>query len=639
MPYYLTAALHCPPWFVFRFTAQQRAQLWQATLVLLLAGALAVPQLNFDAFSEDELNSIIVSGGAHYGELTYPLGVIAKTNEHSPDQALGFPLIARLWGDFVGWSEFALRVLPTLAGLLTLALVYRLGSDLFTPLVGFVAVLSMATSTFYITYMHKFRTFTLLSLAIALTLWCYWRVALAPSKPGWVAHVGLVVGGLGLVYLHYFAVPVLVALGAYHLLFVRKDGRWWRAVGLFALVGLAFLPQVAFLLEGLSYNVTSNPDLRRRALSPGGVVLRMLTFFGNGIPVVTVGFLAGAATAFFLVIRNDIRHRIGLVAFLGVMVLLGIILMNELAGVMVPRRVRYLMPLWVPLSLLVGVAIWKIYALNAVLGRMILVVWAVFGVAVNIDGSLMVFDGGDDGRTPAWREATAVVYSDGDPGDAYLYVGVFEQLLGHYTHELPNRHFIFPYLGEADMSNAVADHNRVWLTWSRAFGYPQNLPTLLQLFERRQYVQCDIYWADELFETSLYAKSQVFCPEGDTLLRFGDDFTLVGWEQIPDAETLTVNTNWQLAPGIPLHTYSIGVYVFDDAGQLRTQQDVPLDAADGPYFPAQAILDVSALAPGDYTLRTAVYEWQTGERLTGQDLRPDSALAGTLLSLGTFTLP
>ncbi|MEL7236012.1 MAG: hypothetical protein AAGK74_16020, partial [Chloroflexota bacterium] len=80
--------------------------MWVMMVVFFLAAALVVPFLEHDALSGDELNTIIAAGGAHHGPLTWPMGIIEKTNERSPDQALGFPLVARLWGDFVGWGEF-----------------------------------------------------------------------------------------------------------------------------------------------------------------------------------------------------------------------------------------------------------------------------------------------------------------------------------------------------------------------------------------------------------------------------------------------------------------------------------------------------------------------------------------------------
>lgn len=125
--------------------------------MLLIATMLTMSRLAYDVFSEDELDSVIAAGGAHYANIAFPQGVVMHTNERSPDQALGFPLIARVWGDFVGWQALNLRVLPLLAGLLTITLTYRIGYDLFAPFVG--AVGTLATSVLYhlhaqVPYLH-----------------------------------------------------------------------------------------------------------------------------------------------------------------------------------------------------------------------------------------------------------------------------------------------------------------------------------------------------------------------------------------------------------------------------------------------------------------------------------------------------
>ena len=84
-------------------------------IVLLVAASLGLSGAGMDAFSNDEIRSVIVAGGAHYGPLTYPQGIIERLSDESPDQAFGFPLVARPWGEMVGWHELTTRVLPVLA--------------------------------------------------------------------------------------------------------------------------------------------------------------------------------------------------------------------------------------------------------------------------------------------------------------------------------------------------------------------------------------------------------------------------------------------------------------------------------------------------------------------------------------------
>ena len=43
----------------------------------------------------------------------------------------------------------------------------------------------------------------------------------------------------------------------------------------------------------------------------------------------------------------------------------------------------------------------------------------------------------------------------------------------------------------------------------------------------------------------------------------------------------------------------------------------------GNYVPLCREIDVSALPPGDYEVRVALYDWQTGARLIARDLDTD----------------
>lgn len=613
--------------------------LWLMLVALFIAATVTIPQLNMDAFSGDELRTVLAAGGAHHGPYSFPLGVIANTNERSPDQALGFPLVARLWGDAVGWTEFPLRVFTLLTGLLVIAMVYRVGTDLFAPFAGLSAATVMATSIFFITYMHKFRTFTLVALATALALWCYWRLVHSPVKPGWVPAVGLVIAGLGLTYTHYFAAPFMGALGLFHLLFARPiTRRWWYPVGLFGMVILLFIPQLNFLLDGIVHNTVERPDLREEALEPFGVVERVVFFFGNGWHLMFIAYF-GLSMWAFVRFRRDKTNQFNLlmVLFCAVVVLIGIIIMNELAGVMPPRRVRYLMPLWVPLSLVVGAGVWKLSDWNRYVAWGALGLWAGVGLVANLQGTLMTFPTGDNAPVPAWREVVAPIFNEGEPDDVYLYLGIHEPRLGHYTHGIPDRQVIPTYFGEPEIREAIEGKQRVWFTLHRRWNQVGNLAMTYELLDEYGYVYCDTRWNDNIFLLRLYASSSAFCPGGAPILTFGDQITLMQLEETRTDDTLTLNTGWALSPQMPTYTYSVGFHIYDADGELVTQQDIGLGANDGPYTPMQVTFETVDLPAGEYEVRVVVYDWNTGARLMGVDAQ-DSSIRGDLLLLEVFVV-
>ncbi len=616
--------------------------LWWMLALFALVSALTVPYLEYDALSGDELRTILAAGGAHHGPLSFPLGVIENTNERSPDQALGFPLVAKLWGDYAGWTEFPLRVFSYLTGLLVIAMTYRVGKDLFSPFVGLGAATILGTSVFFNFYMHKFRVFTLVPLAVAVTLWCYWRLVHWEGKPGWLPAVGLVIGGVGLTYTHYFVTPFIGALGLFHLLFARPiKRRWWYPVGLFAVVMVLFLPALGFLADGFQHNAVGRPDLRLEALSPLGIVERLTYFFGHGFHALTLLYLGVVVFAFIRYRRQNAHHReqfnLWMVAFSSVVLLIGIITMNEIAGVMPPRRVRYMMGLWVPLSVLFAAGMWKLGDVHRYAPIGALAVWTVIATAVSAQGTLMIFDRGDNAPAPAWRELAGTVFDNGEPDDAFVYLGIIEPRLGHYTHTMPNRYFIPTYFGEPEMRDAIEGRHRVWFVWNRNWNQTGNLATFYALMDTLGFDYCETYLDDDVFQMRLYATSQAFCPGGEPQLAFGDQLTLMQTEEVRDGDTLTLNTGWAVNPDIPLQTYSVGFHIYDEAGELVAQRDVGLNDANGPYLPMQAQFDLSELDDGEYEVRVVVYNWQTGARLMGTNLQ-DTAIVGEVLLLERFVV-
>ena len=214
---------------------------WLWVLPLLLAAALAIPQLDRDAFHADESSSLIVAGALRPGPWSLA-EVWSAVARRSPEQALGWPMLLSIWGRVAGWSEVAVRALPFFCGMLALAWVGRTGRDLFAPRAGLFATLLLAASAFFLLYLSYARAFSLVACLGTMCLWHYWRVALQPRPPGRVARAGLLLAATGLLYMHYFGALLLPVLGLFHLLFVPKNRRWWQAILLFGLATLVRCP-------------------------------------------------------------------------------------------------------------------------------------------------------------------------------------------------------------------------------------------------------------------------------------------------------------------------------------------------------------------------------------------------------------
>lgn len=366
----------------------RRPFVWAMIPLLLLAFWLGARSLNADTVWLDELHSIEDSGGPTTGPLTLRQ-IWLRVAIGNPYHAPGYFMLLSGWGRVVGWEPPALRVMSLLFGMLTIAGIYRLGTDLRSPSVGLVAAAIMASSAFYAHFLHEMRVYTLHTFLTVLTLWLYLHLMNPRREPRrweWLVWVGCVTAML---YAHYYAMLPLAALGLYHLLFVKKDRRWWLLTGGTVVGGLLFLPWVGALLAGLS-RTSADAQLHERALSAGEAVRLIATMFSNNNLILLAVVLALVLTA---------RGRgVRFVVFL-TLVLLGLLLLtNELLQIMHGGRLRYTISMWPLLALVAAIGLLQL-RLWRVLMVGVLALWIAFGlwntvvadITAGLDGWQYVF--------------------------------------------------------------------------------------------------------------------------------------------------------------------------------------------------------------------------------------------------------
>ncbi len=177
-----------------------------------------------------------------YFAVTQPDLLTALARDVHPP--LYFALV-RGWSELVGTSEFALRYFSVLAGVVSIAVMYRLGRALRRDDVtlALTAALLLAVAEMESYTAQEARSYSLVVLWALLATWAYvgWlRVrALGGAGHGWAAAWA---GSLLLVvYTYYLGVWVGVAQGLHALLFLRGRQRV-VAVGVLLIPAVAFLP-------------------------------------------------------------------------------------------------------------------------------------------------------------------------------------------------------------------------------------------------------------------------------------------------------------------------------------------------------------------------------------------------------------
>ena len=609
---------------------------------LLLATLLTVPQLQVDAFHGDEPKSLLAAGVHPDG----PDSIGAVTDyirQNSPEQALGWPVLLFFWGRIGGWEELTIRSLSFLAGMLTLAWVYRCGRDFFSSGAGVLATLLLASSLFFLAYMVYARVFSTVTLFSLICLWCYHRTYVSRRPAGKFAQVGLVASATGLLYSHFFAALLLPALLLHHLLFAKAKESRWHPFLLFALAGLLALPQLPVLLQGME-NTMGNERLHARAFSTGELVSHLAHALSNGLVLLTSpageAFVTGLVLVFMAFLWRQLRalakNRVyRYPVFVTATLLATGLAINQAARVIEGSRIRYLIPLWPLCALLAGSFLWQRFDRNSSLIRRLLLLWLCLAVwlftATSFRYELGFFFQSRLHRVTA-AAADQVTEHEG------LVVRIDNTFEGirqaaWMAQEGKMRYPFSLYLSGRDevlstLMSARSSHPFVWL-----MRHDDSVAiSSLQAFESGL-LFCERVLDQWGFKLERYTGTASRCPDDPLRLDFGPDIHWGAALAEKKEDSLRVEVHLYSRDRSLLDRYSLALHVIDPATDERVAQG-DVGVGPGTFVPVRSDVDVSALPPGDFELRVALYDWRTGERLEARD--QDTGLVSDMHVLQRF---
>jgi hypothetical protein len=309
--------------------------------IVLLAAALRFATLDVQSFSDDELFTVWL--------VRMPFSDMVSTIPNTEATPHLFYVLEWLSTRAFGSGEVAVRLLPALAGLLTVPLVYAGTAIAASRRAALAAAAFAAVNPFMIWYSQEARAYPLLILLTALSL--TWLLAYA-RWGGRGALAGWAVASVLALATHYFAAFLVLPEAAW--LLTRGPGpRRQRlyAVAVPAAAGLALLPLALHQRDTVG--------------DPGGLVG---LGFGERLAAVPKNFLVGfsipaealmvtlaaiaAAVGLALAARGVRRHRPALVrlvsAFAGAGILLAVVLApfgldyvssRNLVGTLVPLAI------------------------------------------------------------------------------------------------------------------------------------------------------------------------------------------------------------------------------------------------------------------------------------------------------------
>ena len=201
---------------------------------VLAAAAVILHTVHFEgrAFRQDE--AWIVHGALYHHSAAEVVQWVS-VNIHPP-LWVG---LANAWVKAFGQNEAIVRTLSSLLTLGTLALLFRLGADLFSYEAGLWAVFLLGANPFFQFYGHEFRPYAALALCTVGLMWSFMRWLRRPDLRRALWFVGF---GVAAVYTHFFAFYILIALVIFFILFTRwNPALYLRALGQFVAIGLSYL--------------------------------------------------------------------------------------------------------------------------------------------------------------------------------------------------------------------------------------------------------------------------------------------------------------------------------------------------------------------------------------------------------------
>jgi mannosyltransferase len=171
--------------------------------IIVLAFALRVYRLDHQSIWYDEGVSVYFSN-----QNLKDLIAGVSTDNHPP---LHF-FALHFWSKLVGQSEFSVRFLSLISGILSVPLLFKLGRELFNQRVGLLAAFLLSISPFHVWFSQEARMYTLAALLSLISVYTFVLLLLKEEASSaqpylWLSYV--VTNTLGLYTHFYFAFIIL----------------------------------------------------------------------------------------------------------------------------------------------------------------------------------------------------------------------------------------------------------------------------------------------------------------------------------------------------------------------------------------------------------------------------------------------
>ena len=374
---------------------------------------------------------------------------------------------AALWGSVAGWSEFSLRFLSVIWGVIGLGFLFNLTKRLFGTHAGIWALAVAAVSPALVVYSQEARMYSAFFALTAATLYFGIRfLDLRNQKSAW----SFLLCEAALLLTHYFAIPVVATINFFVLIVLLRKRA--NLVAYLKWIGgqvLAALPMIMWVLIvastpgslTLAHEPPPNElEFARQVVELWMTSVRDLNGAQSAVVLPVIGLVAVAVIGASLANRRSVQL---VLAFSAVILVLAFVL----TGVLTSFHPRYLLSYSIPLFALIGGALSNLrfnLRHTSIIGG-----WVAGGVALLLTVWVLV-NGWGTATSPAYAKddarGVAAYLKQNAAADDVVLVEANDYTLNYYNHGLAQTKMITAAT-EAEafkqLSEMIGDAKRVWL--------------------------------------------------------------------------------------------------------------------------------------------------------------------------------
>jgi len=525
-------------------------------------------------------------------------------NRHPP---LYF-IVVSIWQNFAGNSLLALRFVGIASGLITTALVYRMGADWFNKSTGLYAAAIFAVLDIAVYYTQEVRHYGWLTMFAMLTSFLFLRYLRRPRQPLWI---GYALSVTGLMLTHYFGLFIMVLQAFFGM--IIWNGNFAEKRRLFAgwiLSFVLYLPWFIVVLATLSTITRGVGGFPGSFTSTYDDLLKMLELlFGGQIALLGGTFLIGVLN------QERLTTQRWYILAAGGGMFIALFWLNTVVGVLSTRMIYFMAPM---LVIIVGYGLTRFstrYANLLVIGSVLVSLTTTPILQPRINS----------------RGVSELLQGQYTPGDLIMLELGWTDFTLRYEllQSLPAAAedvFSTVWLWEpedivADAEQRLQNYERVWvIQWLHA---PVVLPRLDDgwLGYETTYSE-NVPNTEEVVTSSPIIVRMYQRPvpiEENPLAAYDNGLILQDaiFDSTPDLSLpLHVDLWWQTAAPLPLD-YSAGVLLRDVNGGIVWQEDSALTnvpssqwAVDTLHHGRHTLTLPEDLPPGDYSLSVVVYYFE-----------------------------